>query len=70
MTRTYTITPETVDIDVCYGDYDGHVSKDIFYLEVFKDGIRLDGVGFYTEADAKHHGEKFVTTGHMAGELI
>lgn len=71
MTRTYTITPETVDIDVCYGDYDGHITKDIFYLEVFSPlGIRLDGVGFYSEADAKHHGDMFVSTGLIAGELI
>jgi hypothetical protein len=70
MTRTYTITPEIVDIDVCYGDWDSHISKDVWYLEVFNGGIFVDGVGFYSEADAKHHGDKFVSTGCIAGELI
>lgn len=65
MTRTYTITPETVDIDVCYGDQDSFVSEEMFYLELFEDGFKVCGCDFYTEEDATSEGERFIMTGEL-----
>jgi len=65
MTRTYTITPETVDIDVCYGDYDGHVSKEMFFLVLSEFGIRVDWNNFLSEEDATSVGERFIMTGEL-----
>ena len=67
MTRTYTITPKKVS-DIAPMNF-AESEKTAWYLEVFQWGIRLDGVGFYSEIDATHHGEKFITTGFIAGEL-
>jgi hypothetical protein len=55
-------------LEVGYASAGGYLYEDA--MEVFKDGIRFDGVGFYSESDAKHHGDMFVSTGFMAGELI
>lgn len=65
MTRTYTITPETVDIDVCYGDYDGHVSKEMFFLVLSEFGVRVDWNNFLSEETATSVGERFVMTGEL-----
>lgn len=65
MTRTYTITPEIVDIDVCYGDYDGHVSKKMFFLILFEHGVRVDWCHSHTEETATSVGERFVMTGEL-----
>ena len=65
MTRTYTITPETVDIDVCYGDYDGHVSKEMFFLVLLEYGVRVDWNNFLSEETATAVGERFVMTGEL-----
>lgn len=36
--RTTTITPELVDIDVCYGDYDGFVTREYWNVDCYKNG--------------------------------
>ena len=65
MTRTYTITSETVDIDVCHNGYDGHVSKEVFSLSLFRHGQEVDWCNFYVEEDAISVGERFVMTGEL-----
>lgn len=37
MIRTSTITPEVIDVDVCYGDYDGSYTKTIYVLDLMPD---------------------------------
>lgn len=65
MTRTFTVTPEMADFDVCVGDYDGHVSKEVFSLSLFKHGQEVDWCNFYVEEDAISVGERFVATGEL-----
>ena len=65
MKRTYTITPEIADFDVCVGDYDGHVSKEVFSLSLFEHGQEVDWCNFYSEEDATSVGERFVMTGAL-----
>lgn len=35
--RTTTITSELVDIDVCYGDYDGFITREYWNVYCYKD---------------------------------
>lgn len=53
------VTPEEVDVDVCYGDYDGSYTKTIYVVDFYKSEVGLIN-GDYdttmyikTEADAK-----------------
>lgn len=52
------ITPEEVDVDVCYGDFDGSYTKTIYVLELFNTYVGepadlIDTLYIKTEADAK-----------------
>lgn len=53
------VTPEEVDVDVCYGDYDGSYTKTIYVVDFFKSEVGLPNVDcnstmyIKTEADAK-----------------
>jgi Cu2+-containing amine oxidase len=49
--QTSTMKIEQVDIDVCYGDYDGHVTRDIFVVTFYKDNERYD-CGCYKTKEA------------------
>jgi hypothetical protein len=53
------ITPEEVDVDVCYGDFDGSYTKTIYVVDFFKGHVGMPN-GEYdttmyikTEHDAK-----------------
>ncbi len=63
MARTFTIDIEEVDIDVCYGDYDGFVRKTMFYVSMFENDERVNGCGFFVEDDAKARGQQFIENG-------
>jgi hypothetical protein len=53
------ITPEVVDVDVCYGDYDGSYTKTIYVVDFFNGVVGLPTADLETtmyiknEADAK-----------------
>lgn len=52
------VTPEEVDVDVCYGDFDGSYTKTIYVLELFNTYVGEpaeidDTLYIKTEADAK-----------------
>lgn len=54
-----TVTAEEVDVDVCYGDYDGSYTKTIYVVDFFNSVSGLPNGEYYstmfikTEADAK-----------------
>lgn len=53
------ITPEEVDVDVCYGDFDGSYTKTIYVVDFFTSIVGLPNgelettMYLKTEADAK-----------------
>lgn len=53
------VTPEEVDVDVCYGDYDGFITKTIYVVDFFSSEVGLQNgyldttMFIKTEADAK-----------------
>ena len=48
--RTTNITSELVDIDVCYGDYDGFVTREYWIVECFKDAkLKYESVHRYKD---------------------
>lgn len=53
------ITPEVVDVDVCYGDYDGSYTKTIYVVDFFTSAVGFPSGEYKStmyiknEADAK-----------------
>jgi len=53
------ITPEEIDVDVCYGDFDGSYSKTIYVVDFFSSEVGFPNGNYETtmciknEADAK-----------------
>jgi hypothetical protein len=64
--RNVTITPELVDVDVCYGDYDGFVAKTIWTVEMFEGKEQVSTMFLKTEEFAKEAADKFVRLGLCA----
>lgn len=56
---TAIVTPEEVDVDVCYGDFDGSYTKTIYVVDFFTsmsglpNGEYKSSMYIKTEADAK-----------------
>ncbi len=64
--RNVTITPELVDVDVCYGDYDGFVTKTIWTVEMFEGKQLMTTMFLKTEEFAKEAADKFIRLGLCA----
>lgn len=63
MTRTVEITSEMIDVDVCYGDYDGHVTRETWVVDFFILGERVDSGCYKREDYARAIAAKFIETG-------
>ena len=56
---TAIVTPEEIDVDVCYGDYDGSITKTIYVVDFFSsisglpNGELVNTMYIKNEADAK-----------------
>lgn len=56
---TAIVTPEEVDVDVCYGDYDGFITKTIYVVDFWtgisglQNGELVNTMYIKNEADAK-----------------
>lgn len=56
---TAIVTPEEIDVDVCYGDYDGSITKKIYVVDFFSsisglpNGELVNTMYINNEADAK-----------------
>jgi hypothetical protein len=64
--RTYEVEFETIDRDVCLGDYDGTVREEFWYLKLFEDGVKIDGMGLCTQNGAEETGKIFLDGGLSA----
>lgn len=64
--RTYEVEYEEIDDDVCLGDYDSTRRIGYWYISMFEDGERVDGMGLRTEAGAEEIGKIFVDGGSDA----
>ncbi len=64
--RYATIDKDTVDIDVCYGDYDGFITKNVWVVELFDAPNNLADRHIFKEenySDAVKAAENFVDNG-------
>lgn len=59
--REAIITEEWIDEDVCYGDYDGHITRKIYEVAFFVDGDEdaIDRHCYKTEEYAKNVADMF-----------
>lgn len=73
MTRHAVIELEKLDVDITYGDYDGHTTKYMWYIHFYEDGKKVDGNGYTNQDRAQDVAAKFVAgdfTKGQYGELI
>ena len=64
--RSVTITPEEIDVDVCFGEFDGFTTKTTWVVDMFKGKTRVDSVCMKTEQFAKETADKFIRLGLCA----
>ena len=51
--RTAIITPEIVDIDVCYGEYDGHMTRTSWTVDFFENSE--DNLARFEKTDTHYY---------------
>jgi hypothetical protein len=66
--RTAFITSEDVDVDVCYGDFDGHITRKSYCVEFFVLDDLVDEHWLKTEVAARMHAGLFEQGDFYEGE--